>query len=137
MDCARWSNARNFGETENIDGFIYAGTGDVVDYGEPNASFLYQILPDSTGGSVRVAIEQRLCWKFYHVNVWYLRGSHVRGGGIIPWQSGLAYHAASWTAIQAVWRRYFETAGFYERVAWSCEQWMWSAEDGFEPIDYI
>jgi hypothetical protein len=40
MDCARFWIARSSGEIENIDGFIYAGTGDVVDYGKPNGSFL-------------------------------------------------------------------------------------------------
>jgi hypothetical protein len=137
MDSARWSNSRNCGETENIDGFVYAGTGDVADYGEPNGGFLYQTIPDSTGGSVRLHIEQRPCWYFYHVNVWFSRGSHVVDGVSTPWHSGVSYHAASWNAVQVVWRRFFETAGFYERVAWSCEKWMWSAEDGFEPIDYI
>ena len=56
MDCARWSNARNFGETESIDRFIYDRSGDAVDRGEPNDTFLNKNPPDSTGGSVRVAI---------------------------------------------------------------------------------
>jgi hypothetical protein len=101
------------------------------------AASFYQGPADSTGGSVGGGSEQRTCWYFYHVNVWFSLGSFARDGVSIPWHSGVSYNAASWNAVQVVWRRFFETPGFYERVAWSCEQWMWSDEDGFEPIDYI
>ena len=71
-----------------------------------------------------------------------LNGDHagtsimLRFGVTTPWLSS-SYHTASRNAVMGVWRQFFETAVLYEWATWSCEQWMWSHEDGFEPMDYI
>ena len=53
------------------------------------------------------------------------------------WRRGVSYHAANWNAIERVWKLIFDTDGLYERLAWSCEYWAWSFEEGYEPYDYI
>jgi hypothetical protein len=117
-----------------IGGYLYDSNGHVLDYGSPNAAKLCQVPVDSTGDHVRIGpryscMELRDCWNFWSVKVYSMRFGQ--------WGLSLVYCAATWAAIQEVWSSLFQTAGLYERLAWSCEAWSWTAEEGFEPFDYI
>ena len=113
-----------------IDGFVYGGSdGEVVEYGPPNGRFLYECRSGSSGSTGERRVQMRARWDFYLVDIFFMRGGR--------WLRGCRYHAATWNAIEKVWMHFFATAGLYERVAWSCEQWSWSYEEGFAPFDYI
>ena len=49
----------------------------------------------------------------------------------------LTFEVPTWYSIGVVWEKLFETAGLYNRVSWQIERWIWSAEEGYETMDYI
>jgi hypothetical protein len=107
----------------HIGGYIYDSNGHVLDYGSPNAEKLCQVPVDSTGDHVRIGplhavLELRECWNFWCVKVYSIRFGQ--------WELSLVYCAATWADIREVWKTFFQTAGFYDRLAWSCEAWSWT-----------
>ena len=107
-----------------IEGLTYDEEGDVEDWGAANDNDVVWI----RGGAISVP-----CWRLVRVSVWIRnfagRSPHHGDHG---WWYYLDFWAGSWSAVHPVFAIFFSTGGWYHRVRLECEEFQWTAEEGWD-----
>ena len=109
-----------------IAGLTYDEEGNVIYWGVANCTHLVGM-----GTSVP-------CWRILRVSIW-LRGfpGQVPHHGDQGWWYYQEYWAGRWTAVREVFDCFFGTGGWYERVRFDVEEYLWTSEEGWDYDDQI
>ena len=108
------------------------GTLIVLDWGRPNGTHLVDSL---NGRFVETA-----CWNIFWVDA-YIRGLPCGRQGTHSEHQGWVYYSTyavrSWSDVRAVFDCYLGTGGYYQRVSFHVEEWLWTREEGWEWDDRV
>ena len=57
-------------------------------------------------------------------------------GTDIGWQRAGVFQVPDLAKLNEVFNQYYKDLGLYKRVAFWVEEWIWTAEAGYETMDY-
>ena len=118
----------------------HANDGRVTDWGPPNSTSLVEgwvVVEGPACLSPHPFIQQVPCWKVLHVDIYVLRDGPQLQPGDSGWGHYVSYVVHDWEDVRPIFDRCFGTGGLYNRVRFSVESWLWTAEAGWECDDQL